>query len=60
MFFKVFGAEVWLQMLPRGQTPLYPHPEGRRFGVVREEDGEVLVYAGRVHVILTPRGWVAG
>lgn len=55
-----FGSQAFIQWLSRGETPLYPHPEGKRRGIVREADGEVLVYAGRFHSIWTPPRWVRG
>lgn len=55
-FYKLPGGrQVWLESLPAGETPLFPHPEGRRWGVNRQEDnGEVLIYLGRLHLIWTP------
>lgn len=54
MFDKVFRNAVrgdfFHTLLPHGETALYPHPQGKRWGVVRK-DGETMVYAGRYHAI---------
>ena len=46
-------AEVFLEVLPKGEGPSWPHPEGKTWGVVRD-DGEWLVYAGRVCAVVAP------
>lgn len=54
MLLNVFNRlQVWLQVLGADETPCYPHPEGKTYGVTRE-DGEWLVYIGRLHLIVTP------
>lgn len=39
-------------VLPKGETPLLPHPEGKRWGLVRQ-GGDTMLYAGRYHAIFT-------
>ena len=46
-------GEVFVEWLGEGETPDWPHPEGKRWGLV-EDDGEWLVYAGRVAAVVSP------
>lgn len=46
-------VEVFVEYLGAGDTPGWPHPDGRRWDVIRD-DGEWMVYAGRVAAVVTP------
>jgi len=52
VFMKSPLGTVWAEWLLRGTTPCFPHTEYRRWGLL-VEDGELLIYLGRLHVILT-------
>ena len=49
------GRRLFVGITEPGETLLYPHPEGKRYAAYREDDGEVLIYAGRFHAIWSPR-----
>ncbi len=53
IYLKTPFGTAFAQMLKGRDTGPFPHPEGKRWGVVRE-GGEVCVYAGNVFAILTP------
>ena len=44
---------AWGERLVSGCTPMCQHPENRRWGWSVEE-GELLLYLGPLHLILTP------
>lgn len=45
---------VWAEWLARHKEPILQHPEGRRWGWCWDE-GELSLYLGRLHAVLTPR-----
>jgi hypothetical protein len=47
---------LYAQALKGDDTGPFPHPEGKRWGWWKD-GGEVCLYAGRMMVIVTPRGW---
>lgn len=55
----ILGLQVWGQALTNGRTPSFPHPELKRWGIVREPGSrEVCLYAGPLFAIVTPRVWI--
>ncbi|MFC4351686.1 hypothetical protein ACFOW6_09055 [Fodinicurvata halophila] len=46
-----------METLRSDDTPDWPHPEGKRWGVVKDE-GEWLVYAGWLAAVVSPVGVV--
>jgi len=43
------GREVWAEVIGGKEAPPVAHPQGRRWGVVRSERGDVTLYAGRLY-----------
>lgn len=52
LFVRTSVGTAWAERLGCGATPAFPHPEGRRWGWC-VEDGELLIYLGPLHLILT-------
>jgi hypothetical protein len=52
-FLRLSVADIYAERSPLS-GPSYPHPQGKRWGIVRE-DGEVMVYAGPFHAIVSPK-----
>lgn len=48
-------GSLWVEIMGRNETPSWPPPEGRRWLVERDHDGEVLLYLGPVFAIWAPR-----
>lgn len=55
LFVQALGREAWLQWLPRGEEPYYTHPQGKRWGTVRE-GRNLRLYAGPLLVITARTG----
>lgn len=55
---NLFGATVWMEISTRGRSHTWPHPKGKRWAVVREDEEEgyaTSFYLGPVFFMWTPR-----
>jgi len=51
---RIGNGEAWMQWLSRDETPDWPHPRDKRWGIKREPGGTT-VYLGRLVVTMSQR-----